>query len=76
MSQMIFEKLAALLFLLLLVGMVMFLVFVPLPLASEKVVLMIELATVKESNNRLLEMLVKEHIVKESPASTPRLPKP
>lgn len=37
----IFEKLAAFIFLLLLVGMVLFLVYVPLPLASEKVVLMI-----------------------------------
>lgn len=37
----VFEKLAAFIFLLLLVGMVLFLVFVPLPPASEKVVLMI-----------------------------------
>ena len=37
----IFEKLAAFVFLLLLVGMVLFLVFIPLPEASEKVVLMI-----------------------------------
>lgn len=37
----IFEKLAAFLFLLLLVSMVLFLVYVPLPTESEKVVLMI-----------------------------------
>lgn len=37
----IFEKIAALMFLLLLVGLVLFLTYVPLPLASEKVVLMI-----------------------------------
>lgn len=36
-----FEKIAALIFLLLLVGMVAFLTFVPLPPASEKAVLMI-----------------------------------
>lgn len=37
----IFEKLAAFIFLLLLVGLILFLTYVPLPLASEKVVLMI-----------------------------------
>lgn len=37
----VFEKLAAFVFLLLLVGMVLFLVFIPIPAASEKVVLMI-----------------------------------
>jgi len=37
----VFEKFAAFIFLLLLVGMVLFLVYVPLPAASEKVVLMI-----------------------------------
>lgn len=37
----VFEKLAAFSFLLLLVGMVLFLVYVPLPAQSEKVVLMI-----------------------------------
>ena len=37
----VFEKLAALLFLLLLVGMVVLLIYVPLPLPSEKVILMI-----------------------------------
>jgi hypothetical protein len=36
-----FEKVAALIFLMLLVGMVAFLTFVPLPAASEKAVLMI-----------------------------------
>lgn len=37
----IFEKLAALIFLFLLVGMALFLVYVPIPAQSEKVVLMI-----------------------------------
>ena len=41
MSMKIFEKAAAFIFLLLLVGLIAFLTFVPLPPASEKVVLMI-----------------------------------
>lgn len=40
-AQLIFEKFAALIFLFILVGLIAFLVYVPMPLASEKVILII-----------------------------------
>jgi hypothetical protein len=40
-AKQIFEKFSGLLFLLLLIGMVAFLTFIPMPAASEKVILMI-----------------------------------
>ena len=49
----IFEKVAALLFLFMLVGIVLFLVYVPMPEASEKVILMIIGALVAASTGAL-----------------------
>ncbi|GHA66174.1 hypothetical protein GCM10009007_03290 [Formosimonas limnophila] len=49
----IFEKVAALLFLFMLVGIVLFLVYVPMPAASEKVILMIIGALVAASTGAL-----------------------
>ena len=62
----IFEKIAALLFLFMLVGIVLFLVYVPMPPESEKVILMIIGALVAASTGALPKLFGTDKSEEES----------